>query len=192
MRTRPLRWKMTAMLLGASVLFAACSPSVTESDEYLALVEERDRVERERDQARTEASETRSDLESTEAELADSEARVTELEQELAAATDALLAAQAENGAPSGEPWPESVKTVFVDSCAEDPDPDISPEQQRDLCVCITEELEQRVSLSDFLAFSVGVFAGNPDAPPEGIDEEFITVLTEASVSCALSLGVFF
>lgn len=172
------------------MVFAACSTNVTESDEYLALSDEKDRVEAQRDDAWAEARDTREELDSAQGSLAESETRVAELERDLAAVTDALLAAQAANEGPSGEPWPESVRSVFIEGCAAEPDPDISPEDMQALCVCVTDELEQRVSLSDFLVFSVAFLGGDGELPAE-VDEEFVTVVTEASVSCALSLGAF-
>ncbi len=177
-------------MLAAALVLAACSTNVTESDEYLALADERDQLERERDLARDDYVEAQGDLDSIQAELADSEARVKALDAELAAVTDALLAAQVANESPSGEPWPESVRSVFIEGCAAEPDPDLSPEDMQALCVCVTDELEQRVSLSDFLVFSVA-FLGSDGEFPADIDEEFLTTVTEAGVSCALSLGAF-
>ena len=63
------------------------------------------------------------------------------------------------------------------------------------LCLCVTEELEKRVALSEFLAFSVALVAAGHVDPvtglPADIDEEFVTIVTEASVTCAITLGVF-
>ncbi len=192
---------MVAALALSSVLFAACSPEVTESDEYQELLaeldkveSERDKVESERDLARSEIEDAESSRDRAQSELADSQARVDSLEADLTEVEAALVAAQAVSQTDLGEPWPDGVKTLFVEGCTENPE-DISPEDMLSLCLCVTEELEKRVALSDFLAFSVALVAAGDVDPfsglPAGVDEEFVTIVTEASVTCALTLGVF-
>ena len=194
MRPQTFNFKILAALVLGSVFFAACSPEVTESDEYQELLAELDKVESERDRAHSEIEDAESSRDQAQAELADSQARADSLEAELTDAEAALVAAQAVSQTDLGEPWPDGVKTLFVDGCTENPD-DISPEDMLSLCLCVTEELEKRVSLSDFLAFSVAlVSAGDVDplsGLPADIDKEFVTIVTEASVTCALTLGIF-
>lgn len=194
MRPGAFTFKMVAALALSSVFFAACSPEVTESDEYQELLAELDKAESERDLARSEIEDAESSRDQAQSELADSQARADSLEADLTEAEAALVAAQAVSQTDFGEPWPDGVKTLFVEGCTEDPE-DISPEDMLSLCLCVTEELEKRVALSDFLAFSVALVAAADVDPvtglPADIDEEFVTIVTEASVTCAITLGVF-
>ena len=194
MRPGTFTFKMVAAVALSSVFFAACSPEVTDSDEYQELLAERDKVESERDLARSEIEDAESSRDRAQSELADAQARADSLEADLTEAEAALVVAQAVSQTDLGEPWPDGVRTLFVEGCTENPE-GISPEDMLSLCLCVTEELEKRVALSDFLAFSVAlVSAGDVDPVtglPTGIDEGFVTLVTEASVTCAITLGVF-
>ena len=55
---------MVAALALSSVFFAACSPEITESDEYQELLAELDKAESERDLARSEIEDAESSRDS--------------------------------------------------------------------------------------------------------------------------------
>ncbi|MEE8490284.1 MAG: hypothetical protein V3S60_01475 [Acidimicrobiia bacterium] len=66
MRPGAFAFKMVAALALSSVLFAACSPEVTESDEYQELLAELDKVESERNKVESERDLARSEIEDAE------------------------------------------------------------------------------------------------------------------------------
>jgi len=165
----PQRW--LGLLLIALLVPAACSPKVTESEEYKSLEVERDDALAAQVEAGQSLTEAENDLAAAEEELvaaetdaSDSEARIAELE------------AAIEEEEVRIEPYPLQIVDFFVQGCTEG-DPTL-----QSTCVCTVEELQLVMPLDEFFEVSVA-FLELPVDPETGfIDETAIAGIPGADV----------
>lgn len=191
---------LTAALIPLFAFLSACSGDVTESDEYQALQAQLDEQAAELETTQAELAATQADLEETQASLEDATTSVaaaeTSLEETETALTDAEARAEEAETALDEElnrPWPEEVKNLFVAGCAEAPEEGLTVEQSVQICQCMLDDVEQEVSLVDFMIFSSA--AADPNAElspitgfPVGLDPEFVETIIGSAGGCILEL----
>ena len=178
-----------------ALLVAACSGDVTESEEYLELQAELEtqteavaEIQNQLEDSNSRESELTAELESMRSELEDLTAEVdeanTRADQAVTDLEDYI-----------NRPWPEPLKDEFVVGCSQQPDEGLTAEQQVELCSCLVDELEQQLTLDDFLALSASAFALGDDADvnpitgfPSDISDDLAEAIVNAATTCALSL----
>ena len=182
---------VTALVL----VIAGCSGDVTESEEYLDLQSE---LETQTSEVQT----LQSDLEDSQAkeaelgsELEGLRTQIEDLTAELDDASSRAEAAESDLEDFLNRPWPDAVKELFVVGCTEGPNGGLTDEEESQLCVCMVDELEQTISLDDFIVFSSLAFASegtgdiNPlTGFPSDLDDEVAEMILSAGTTCALSL----
>ena len=195
MRTRSRTGPKVALSVVLAMLAASCSGDVTESEEYLELQSELDTqaeeiqtIQGELEDSRTRETELNSELEVVRSEIGD-------LTADLEEASNRAAEAEAELDDYINRPWPDPLKEMFVVGCTDTPNEGLTDEQETELCSCVVDELEQTVTLDDFMVFSTLAFASEGSGAvnpltgfPSGLDDELAEIIIDAGTRCVLSL----
>ena len=168
-------------LAAAALLLTACGGDVTSSDEYQTLLDERDELAGELEAAQKaltkaedaataaveEAAETAAELADVSSELEDTMAQLEETQLALEVAEDPL----------AGEigPWPEVIKTEFIEGCTED------GTATQGECECMVDELEKSVPLEALVTVGMTAFG---DPTELDLSDPTATALFEAAFAC--------
>ena len=195
MRTGYRTWPKVALPVVLVILVASCSGDVTESEEYLALQAEFETQAEEIQTIRAELEDSRTREAELSSELEDIRLEIGDLTEELEEASSRAADAEAELDDYINRPWPDPLKGLFVVGCTDTPNEGLTDEQEFELCSCMVDELEQSMTVDDFMVFSALAFAseGSTDVNPltglpSALDDELVEIILDAGARCALSL----
>lgn len=185
---------MRRAIVGVLVLAfvgVACGGDVTQSDEYLELAAERDRLEQSLDDRLSALQQLGTDLGAAAAEATSQQQRADELEDALADAQQKADELQAElERAANAQPWPPGLVDGFVEGCvggATEGGGD--PDEAANLCQCVVEELQDTITLNDFVVFSLAtadptVELDSSTGFPISADPVVVGAVTSAAIGC--------
>ena len=189
-----MRTLRVGVVLALGLTLGACSGDVLESDEYTELSAEAESLRTDLAAAEVRAEEAAAEAAGTETSLAEAETALAEVETALAAAevrAEEVEAAAAASAEP--QEWPVGVKNIFIEGCAQDAEDGLTDQQLEQLCTCMADELEARVSLTEIIVLSLGM--ADPSTPvspltglPVGLDEDFAEAFLGSATSCILAV----